>query len=175
MHYPGEFGPQHVDWFWQPESLASFPDNGRLLFDKVGLPVIDGKVWEKEMHQTGSRPAIDSTDPVDLLTHDVKFFWAMSLIVSKYITRGDDETVGHMIGLIERTLSRVTDSLGIEDEILTASDAATEDAQFRILRSKSQQAQSLRVALQERGVAVPTEAITQIEQFFDACESVALG
>jgi hypothetical protein len=55
--------------------------------------VADGKVWEKEMNQTVSRPAIDSTDPVDLLNHDVKFFWAMSLIVAKYIVRGDDETL----------------------------------------------------------------------------------
>jgi len=93
VHYPGEYGPQHIDWFWQPESLASFPDDGLLLFDKVGLPVADGKVWEKEMNQTVSRPAIDSTDPVDLLNHDVKFFWAMSLIVAKYIVRGDDETL----------------------------------------------------------------------------------
>ena len=175
VHYPGEFGPQHVDWFWQPESLANIPDNGRLLFDKVGLPGIDGKVWEDEMNQTESRPAIDSTDPVDLLTHDVKFFWPMSLIVAKYITRGENETVGHMIELIERTLSRVTDSLGVDDQILTASDAATQDAQFQTLRSKSQQAQSLHVALQERAVVIPTEAITQVEQFFDACESVVLA
>jgi hypothetical protein len=46
VHYPGEYGPQHVDWFWQPKSLANFPDNDLLLFDKVGLPVVDGKVIE---------------------------------------------------------------------------------------------------------------------------------
>ena len=113
VHYPGEYGPQHVDWFWQPESLANFPDDGLLLFDKVGLPVVDGKVWEQEMHQTGSRPAIDSTDPVNLLTHDLKFFFAMSLIVAKYIVRGDDQIVGHMMSLIERTLDRIIETLEI--------------------------------------------------------------
>ena len=175
VHYPGEFGPQHVDWFWQPESSASIPDNGRLLFDKVGLPMIDGKVWEKEMHQTDIRPAIDSIDPVDLLSHDLEFFWAMSLIVSKYIVRGDDETVGHMMGLIERTLGRIVGSLSMDVQTPASSEVASQDAQFRTLRSMSMRAHSLHVALRERGVVVPSEAITQVERFFDACESVALG
>lgn len=175
VHYPGEYGPQHVDWFWQPESLARCPDNGRLLFDKLGLPVIDGKVWEQEMHQTGSRPAIDSTDPIDLITHDLEFFWAMSLIVAKYIARGDDETVGHMVALIERTLGRVTDSLGVDGRTAATLETANQDAQFRALRAISVHAHSLHGSLRDRGIVIPSEAITQVELFFDACESVALG
>ena len=175
VHYSGEYGPQHVDWFWQPESLASIPDNGRLLFDRVGLPVVDGKVWVKQMHQTGSRPAIDSTDPVDLLSHDLEFFWAMSLIVAKYIVRGDDETVGHMMGLIERTLGGIVDSLEVDGWSRAALEAAGQDAQFRTLRSMSMQAQSLHGALRDRGVVIPSAAIAEVERFFDACESVVLG
>jgi len=177
VHYPGEYGPQHVDWFWQPESLASLPDDGLLLFDKAGLSIIDGKIWEKEMNQTGSRPAIDSTDHVDLLTHDLAFFWAMSLIVAKYIVRGDDETVGHMVGLIERTLDRIIESLGIAEHSSgeQGSSVKGQVAQFQVLRRASDRAKSLHGNLRDRGVVVPAEAIAEVERFFDACESVVSG
>ena len=175
VHYPGEFGPQHVDWFWQPESLARVPDNGRQLFDKVGLPVIDGEVWEKDMNQTESRPAIDSTDQVDLLTHDIKFFWAMSLIVAKYIVRGDGETVGHMMSLIERTLDRITEALEGEDWSRNGSSETDTAVRFRSLRVVSEQAKTLHGDLGDRGVVVPAEGITQVERFFDACETALLS
>ena len=47
--YAGEVGPQHVDWFWQPESQARIPDDEKVLFDHVGLRKIRGtevfRVW----------------------------------------------------------------------------------------------------------------------------------
>jgi hypothetical protein len=176
VHYPGEYGPQHVDWFWQPESLAHLPGNGRLLFDKAGLPVIDGKVWEKEMHQTEIRPPIDSTDRVDLATHNLQFFWAMGLIVAKYIVRGDDETVGHMTGMIERTLDGVVESLGITERLSgdSGNSATGQLAQFQALRSASDRAKSLHTDLGNLWVAVPHAGITHVERFFDACESVMI-
>jgi predicted nucleotidyltransferase len=174
VHYSGEYGPQHVDWFWQPESLAHLPDNGQLLFDKAGLPVIDGKVWEDEMNQSGSRPAIDSTDPIDLATHNLQFFWAMGLIVAKYIVRGDDETVGHMLGLIERTLDGIVEALGISE--IPSTEPEISDigrmGQFLALRVASSRAKLLHVVFGGLGVEVPTEAIAEVERFFDACESV---
>ncbi len=178
VHYPGEHGPQHVDWFWQPESLASIPDNGLLLFDDVGLTTIDGKVWEQEMHQTGSRPAIDSTNETDLLNHRIEFFWAMSLIVAKYIVRGDDETVGDMMGLIERTLDDVALVLGVEDGVsgeYAESRHAGQTIQFQMLRRLSDRAISFEQGLSDYGAKNPAEAISEVERFFDACEAVLLG
>jgi hypothetical protein len=175
VHYAGESGPQHVDWFWQPGSLASITDDGLLLFDNVGLPTIDGKVWEQQMHQTGSRPAIDSTDETDLLNHQIEFFWAMSLIVAKYIVRGDDETVTWMMGLIERTLDGVALVLDVKNAV--AGDHAESRhigsaVQFQKLRRLSDQAKSFEHGLSDYGAQVPTEAIAEVERFFDACESV---
>ena len=43
----GEVGPQHVDWFWQPESWARIPDDEKILFDRVGLPVVLGAEWRR--------------------------------------------------------------------------------------------------------------------------------
>ena len=35
--YEGAAGPQHVDWFWLPESEARRPDQTAVLFDHAGL------------------------------------------------------------------------------------------------------------------------------------------
>ena len=35
--YEGAAGPQHVDWFWLPESEARRPDQAAVLFDHAGL------------------------------------------------------------------------------------------------------------------------------------------
>ena len=43
--YPGEIGPQHVDWFWQPHSNSQRPDDVDPIFDRVGLPVTSGEQW----------------------------------------------------------------------------------------------------------------------------------
>jgi len=176
VHYPGEYGPQHVDWCWQPESLANFSDNGLLLFDKVGLPVVDGKVWVKHMHQTGSRSPIDSTDSSDLATHNLQFFWAISLIFAKYIVRGDDQTVGRMMGLINERLIGSSSRWGSqsvhpESQVVRSQVRWT---QFQVLRGASDRAKSLHGDLGGRGVVVPAEAIAEVERFFDACESVVV-
>jgi hypothetical protein len=177
-HYPGEYGPQHVDWFWQPESLTSLPDNGRILFDKTGLTTVDSRVWEQQMHQEGSRPPIDSTDPIDLINNKVEFFWSMALIVAKYIVRNDEETVGHMTKLISRTLDEISGSLAANrDTDYTGVPLEDSDslAQFRVLRNVTHRAKSLNDQLKDRGAIVPEEAISQIEQFIDVCEKAALG
>ena len=69
--YEGEAGPQHVDWFWQAESMARCPDDGKVLFDRVGLPVVPGAQWRSTVHRPsgpplGSKPIFDrSSDTQD--------------------------------------------------------------------------------------------------------------
>ena len=36
--YPGQAGPQQVDWYWQPPSAARMPARCRVLFDQAGVP-----------------------------------------------------------------------------------------------------------------------------------------
>ena len=145
-------------------------------FDKVGLPVVDGKVSVKQIHQTGSRSPIDSTDSSDLATYNLQFFWVMSLIVAKYIVRNDDQTIGRMMGLIERTLDRIIESLGIAERSSRepGSSVRGQVTQFQVLRGASDRAKSLHGDLGGRGVVVPAEAIAEVERFFDACESVVV-
>ncbi len=128
------------------------------------------------MHQTGSRSPIDSTDSSNLATHNLQFLWVMSLIVAKYIVRSDDQTIGRMMGLIERTLDRIIESLGIAERSSRqpGSSVTCQVTQFQVLRGVSDRAKSLNGDLGGRVVVVPAEVIAEIERFFDVCESVVV-
>ena len=99
VHYPGEVGPQHVDWFWQPESLARRPDDALVLFDRADLQVVSGDEWRDEMYLAGGRSPINETDQASIVTFKITFFWTMSLIVANYIALADrvphDGTITH--------------------------------------------------------------------------------
>ena len=78
--YDGQYGPHQVDWYWQPRAFARIPQQTRLLFDRVGLPISD------------SPPHFDyqpvpERDPHEVCTQQVNFFWVMLLIAAKYVAR----------------------------------------------------------------------------------------
>jgi predicted nucleotidyltransferase len=73
VHYPDEFGPQHVDWFWQPESLATCPDDALMLFNRADLKIVSWDKWRDEMHQSGGGSPINEVDQASILTFKVKF------------------------------------------------------------------------------------------------------
>ena len=177
VHYPGEYGPQHVDWFWQPESSANRPDDGLLFFDRAQLPVIDGSTWASSMHQTVERPAIESNEPIDLANHSIQFFWAMSLIVAKYIVREDRDTIEFMTGLIARTLDQIIDLLDLDTKTkydFALHPDADQSRYLESLRSITETTKLVQSAAVLKGATVPDAAVAQIEQFFDTCELVAL-
>lgn len=177
VHYSGEFGPQHVDWYWVPESGSNRPNDGYLLFDRADIPVVDGLAWANSVNQTDNRPAIDSREPIDLANHKLEFFWAMTLIVSKYIVREDRATVSHMLGLIARTLDEIRGFLDMALDS-TAADIDTTGFDtsrlFQALDSITQDAITLHDQVAGRGVSIAPEAITQVTEFINACKSVSL-
>ena len=79
-----------------------------------------------------------------------------------------------MTGMIVRTLDGIVESLGlIERPSFELTDSATgQQAQFQALRRVSAQAKSISGVLDDLGVDVPHAAITHVERFFDACESM---
>jgi hypothetical protein len=78
--------------------------------------------------------------------------------------------------LIERTLDRIIESLGIaaRSSREPGSSVTGQVTQFQVLRGASDRAKSLHGDLDGRGVVVPAEAIAEVERFFDACESVVV-
>ena len=177
--YEGEVGPQHVDWVWQAESMASCPDDGKVLFDRVGLPVVPGVQWRSTVHQPSGPPLGPNPSLTDLLAHKIVFFWAMSLIVAKYIARRDGETVARMTRVVSRTLTEavalcrngVTSSEEYE-KVVTGLETPSPTTQLQELRKLAGHAEVLGGQLASHGVVVPSEAVNQAYQFFDLAEAL---
>jgi len=173
VFYEGQVGPQHVDWFWQPESKARIADDEKMLFDRVGLPVVPGAKWRREAHRPAGSSLAAGATRIDVLTHKVTFFWAMSLIVAQYIARRKGETVGIMTTMIARTLQEAARLLG-GNVSLPGSDAALRSPiesesparQFEVLHGLTQDATRLEDTLRDQGAAIPSEAIPYIQRLF---------
>ena len=182
--YEGEIGPQHVDWFWQPESKSRLPDDEKILFDRVGLPTMPGAQWRREAHRPPA-PSLGADPPVhDLLTHKMEFFWAMSLIVAKHIARRNGAVVDRMTGVIARTLVEIAALSGAESELRetreslslpSGLDAASSEVQFDALGRLAHYAEALgeRLVAQNVNVMVSSEAVRQIYRFFCLTEYLA--
>lgn len=178
--YPGEAGPQQVDWSWQPESGAGIPDDEMVLFNVAGLPLIPGDDWRRQVHRPPGPPLEAGASVGDLLSNKIAFFWAMSLIVAKYIARRDGETIARMTRLIARTLSEAAmlGNTGARavwlDETLEASLAsAGGDKQFEVLEGLVRDAGELGNRLVGRGAILPSEAIAHIHRFFELTKAMA--
>ncbi len=159
--YKGEAGPQHVDWFWQAESTARRPDDGKILFDHAGLPVTPGAQWRSTVHRSSGPPLGPNPSLTDLLTHKIAFFWAMSFIVAKYIARRNRETVARMIGVVSRTLTEAAalcdNSVVLSEgyEAMTAAlEAASATTQLQVLRELAGHAEALGGQLATHGVVL---------------------
>jgi predicted nucleotidyltransferase len=122
--YPGEAGPQHDDWFWQPESGARIPDDEKVLFNNTGLPLMSGDDWRRQSNRPPGAPLAANAPLGEQLTHKITFFWAMSIIAAKYIARRDGETFARMTRLIAHTLSE-TAQLGEAGQLNLGADDAS--------------------------------------------------
>ena len=178
--YEGEAGPQHVDWFWQPVSKSYLPDDEKILFSRVELPWIRGEQWRCEAHRPPGPPLGFNPTRRDLLTHKIAFFWAMSLIVAKYIARGNGGTVARMTGVIAGALDEIvalsdadTGFLGTPEALPFDLEAASAEVQFRTLRNLAHYAEALGERLVAQNVMVSSEAVRQIYRFFCLTEYLA--
>ena len=110
----------------------------------------------------------------------IAFFWAMSLIVAKYIARHNGETVARMTRVVSRTLTEavalyrnsVTSSEGF-GKMVTGLETASPTAQLQELRELAGHAWVLGGQLASHGVVVPSEAVSQAYQFFELAEALA--
>ena len=176
--YEGEVGPQHVDWFWQAQSEAHRPDQAKVLFDRAGFSCASSGF--SSMHGPSGPSLGPSPSLADLLTHKIAFFWAMSLIVAKYIARRNGETVARMTGVVARTLMEAASLChnnpvpleGQVPSVASSLETVSATAQLQVLRELASHAEALGFQLYDRGVVVPTEAIRQVYRFFELAEAL---
>ena len=180
--YEGEFGPQHVDWFWQPESKSRLPDDEKILFDRVGLPTMPGAQWRREAHRPPAPPLGADPSVHDLLTHKMEFSWAMTLIVAKHIARRNGAVVDRMTSVIACTLVEIAALSGAESKLPetreslslpSGLDAASSKVQFDALGRLAHYAEALGEWLVTQNVMVSSEAVRQIYRFFCLTEYLA--
>ena len=177
--YEGEVGPQHVDWFWQAQSETHRPDQAKVLFDRAGFSCVSSGL--SAMHGPSGPPLCPNPSLTDLLTHKIAFFWAMSLIVAKYIARRNGETVARMTGVVTRTLTEAAtlchnNSVPLEANVPSVAfglETMSATAQLQMLRELAGYAEALGFQLCDRGAVVPTEAMRQVYRFFELAESLA--
>ena len=177
--YEGEAGPLHIDWFWQAESKAHRPDDGMILFDRAGLPVMPGAQWQGTFHRSSGPPLGPNPSLADVLTHKFAFFWAMTFIAAKYIARRDSETAARMTGVVSRTLTEAAALCQSSVEpfreygpVAAGLETASATAQLQALRGLAKHAKNLGGQLATRGVVPSSEAISQICQFLDLAEAL---
>ena len=180
VFYAGGVGPQHVDWFWQPESEARIPDDEKVLFDGVGLPAVSGAEWRREAHRPPGPPLGPNPTRGEVLTHKITFFWAMSLIVAKHIARRNDDTVARMTSLTAGTFAEAAQLLGsslsmpgLDAAQRAAIESEAPAAQFELLYGLARDATGLHEELLDHGATIPSEAIRPIYRFFELTQSIA--
>lgn len=82
VQFDAPTAPHHVDWYWQPQSVAVRPPKTKLLFDKGNIPsVLDPTTFPgRELD-----PAL-----VNQPHHFISYFWMMLMVSAKQIWRQPD-------------------------------------------------------------------------------------
>jgi predicted nucleotidyltransferase len=175
VFYTGATGPQHVDWYWQPQSKAYLPKQTQLLFDKVGLPTIDSASPFANPEQ------LSLAECIEQVTARNNFFWAMLNITAKKIARQEVVNAVNMLSMLEVSLAEVRWYIAgkrirpsYEDTKIDSSLLPLEPtAQILYLQKLAEEMKALTPSLLELGAtSLSSEAISQIELFVDLAEQL---
>ena len=167
--YAGEFGPQEVDWTWEPLSGACLWPNTRLLLNRAGLSKQGEMPW-------GYQPRPAQTVQEENAQR-VSSFWAMLLVIAKYAARSPHEDSMGLIGMSVHPLRDVSEYVGLAScyvmENLPPHGQPQE--KLRLLRGLADEMEALMPAVEARGGAVPWAAVPHARRFLDLVEAVAGG
>lgn len=164
--YAGEFGPQEVDWTWEPLSGACLWPQTRMLVNRAGLSRVGEMPW-------GYQPKPDCT-PLEQIVRRVNDFWAMMLIVTKYAARDPHEERMGLAGMAVQPLKDVAEYLGltpvyVPDDLPSHSHPREK---VRLLRDMAGQMEGLMRAVEARGGHVPLSIQPSAHDFLDLIEAI---
>jgi len=164
--YAGEFGPQEVDWTWQPLSGACLWPDTRLLLNRAGL-TLGEMPW-------GYQPRPAQT-PLGEAVQRVSNFWAMLLIIAKYAARTPAEDTMGLIGMAVQPLREVSEYLGLPPRYIMENlpPHGRPREKMRLLRDLAGQMEALMPAVEARGGSVPWAAVPHAHRFLNLVEAVA--
>ena len=163
--YAGEFGPQEVDWTWQPLSGACLWPGTRLLLNRAGLT--PGEMpW-------GYQPRPAQT-PLEEAVQRVSNFWAMLLIIAKYAARTPNEDAMGLVGMSVQPLREVSEYLDLTPRYVMESlpPHGRPREKMRLLRDLAGQMAALMPAVEARGGSVPWAVVPHAQRFLDLVEAI---
>lgn len=168
--YEGEFGPQEIDWSWLPASTAQTWPNVRILFDRAGLP----KLPEPPVFEYQSIP---ETNPVEAVERSACNFWAMTMVIGKYLARTPHENRMSLLWLLTNPLREAQAFLGrdLTPKFEEMPDHPDPVQKIAVLRDLTSQMERLMPALADAGAHVPRPIVPGMAQYLNLIEAVALN
>ena len=167
--YEGQFGPQEVDWTWEPLSGACLWPQTRILVNRAGLSHLGEMPW-------GYQPKPEIT-PLEWAVRRVNDFWAMLLIVAKYAARTPEEDTMGLVGMAVQPLRDVSEYLGRPPKYIVESLPAhgQPGEKLVLLRDMADQMTALMPGVEAQGGQVPWPILPHAQRFFDLIGAVMTG
>jgi hypothetical protein len=167
--YAGQFGPQEVDWTWEPLSGACLWPNTHILLNRAGLSKQGEMPW-------GYQPRPAQT-PLEENVQRVSSFWAMLLIIAKYAARSPHEEQMGLIGMSVQPLREVSEYLGLSPRYVmeTFPPHGRPQEKLRLLRGLADEMEALMPAIEARGGMVPWAALPHARRFLDLVEAISMS
>lgn len=166
--YAGEFGPQEVDWTWEPLSTARLWPGTRLLLNRAGLTRQGEMPWGYQ-----PRPAQTALEEA---AQRVGNFWAMLLIVAKYAARSPHEETMGLIGMPVQLLLEVSNFLGLAPHYTmeTLPPHGRPEEKVALLRGLADEMEALMPAVEAQGGSVSWEVLPHAHRFLDLVEALSV-
>ncbi len=166
--YAGEFGPQEVDWTWEPLSGACLWPGTRLLLNRAGLSRQGEMPW-------GYQPRPPQS-PLEEAAQRVSSFWAMLLIIAKYAARSPGEEQMGLVGMAVQPLREVSEYLGLPPRYVmeTLPPHGRPEGKLRLLRDLADEMEVLMPAVEARGGEMPWAVLPHARCFLDLVEAISI-
>lgn len=166
--YFGAYGPQQIDWYWQPASASCLPKDGLLLFERQPL---ERKTDLSTLDLVGN-----DQDAPDSVQQRATFFWAMSFICAKKIARHDHESAYQILAMLILALQDCQKLLGQasypqQGEAVPAFDS---DAQLRLLSALVAQMEACNAQIFAEDDPIQTSIAEQFRAFLALCQALSI-
>jgi hypothetical protein len=159
-YYDAPVAPHHVDWYWQPRSQASIPQQTQLLFDRAGLPRFGAATPPGQ----GTPPERSRIEAVDLA---IRFFWAMLMIAAKYAARSPDEKVMGLLPYVCGPLEEVRHFVGDDSLLVELPPHAQPHEKLALLRRLAATMGELMTKARDCGAQVPDGVAISAGRYLD--------
>jgi predicted nucleotidyltransferase len=166
--YPGAYGPQQIDWYWQPASTSCLPNDALLLFERQSLV------------RCPDRSTLDlvagDQDAPNTVQQRASFFWAMSCICAKKIARHNQESAFQILQMLSLALHdcQVFLNKAKGQSLVESEPALDRDAQFQLLIKLVSQMEAYNPLIFADDDPITTSFVEQFRAFLTLCQALSI-